>query len=119
MIDAAVDVAHDASVIATVVGHQILKFQAPLVPCNDSQLPPRLVAVLQPGDVWLWIAHARTLEAQKAAGRLHHGRVHVLRFVERRRPERHGFVVAVLARVIEIALVAVHLRVQVQRTSLQ
>ena len=59
IVDASQIIAHDARVIAAILGNKILQSQGPLGFADGTNISFWFLVVLQPRDVWPRIAHAR------------------------------------------------------------
>lgn len=117
IVDASQIIAHDARVIAAVLGNDILQPQGPPGTDHSTKLPLWFLVVLQPRDVRLGIADARASQSHRAAGGLHHRHVHVVGLVERRRAFR-DLVVVVVLRVVLVQIRVQFFTVQMQRSRL-
>lgn len=116
VIDAGDVIANDAGVIAAVLHDGVLESQAPLVGNDGAEGPLRFLAVLQPRDVRLRIAHSWTSQSQGVSRRLHRGLVQLLGLVESRRRFRQSLIV--LAGVLVAALFIIVVGLEMQRSCL-
>lgn len=110
MVDAAQIIADDARIIAAVLGNEILQPQGPLGLDHDTEVPLRLLVVLQPRDVRLGIAHARASQSHHTTGGLHHRKGQVVAGVEGGRAVRN-LVVVLVTHDVDVDLL-VQIRVQ-------
>lgn len=107
IVDASVNVAHDAGVISTVCYDEILHPQCPLCHYDWSHRSFWFFVVFQPRYVRCWISGAWTTQPQHVSGWLHDRAVHLVRLVKYRRARRCFLVVVACFSILVLVVVRI------------